>query len=269
VTDFRMSTTLALAPTSAHRIHEIDTPLIAATQVIARLGSHPTITIPIIACVMPDVDGIWRYLKLPADFFDVPMPDREALHNALTRFAGAARGRDPALIAATVTVLEVDGRPDFVVTGTVVDPVRSSVVHVAGCDAGLQASRTTDPVWLRMAARTTSRGAVDQIQRWLNDDGYADGVPTGTLAGAPLLGALVFDTAAGVVGIDNPEPTSILDLLDRCGVTTGVRRVDVRPAGADRAWWISPSFQTHPVASIDDTAFGVDAEARPPFLGSR
>jgi hypothetical protein len=269
VTDFRMSTTLALAPTSTHRIHEIDTPLIPATQVIGRLGSHPTITVPMIACAVPDVDGIWRYLKEPADFFDVPMPDRDALHDALTRFAGAAPGRDRALIAATVTLLEIDGRPDFVVTGTVVDPVRSTAVRVAGCDAGLQVSRTTDPVWLRMAARTTSRGAVDQIQRWLNDDGYADGVPTGTFAGAPLLGALVFDTAGGLVGIDNPEPTSILDLLDRCGVTSGVRRVDARPARADRVWWISPSFQTHPVASIDDAVFGVEAEVRPPFLGSR
>ncbi|MDT5296814.1 MAG: hypothetical protein QOG79_56 [Mycobacterium sp.] len=264
-----MSTTLALAPTSAHRIHEIDTPLIPVTQVIARLGSHPTITVPMIAGTVPDVDGVWRYLKDPAEFFGIPMPDRDALHTALTGFAGAARGRDNALIAATITLLEIDGRPDFVVTGAVVDPVRSTAVRVAGCDAGAQAPGSTDPVWLKMAARTTSHGAVDQIQRWLNDGGYADGVPTGTLAGAPLLGALVFDTAAGLVGIDDPEPTSILDLLDRCGVTSGVRRVDVRPARAGHAWWISPTFQTHPVESIDDAVFGVDADVRPPFLRSR
>jgi hypothetical protein len=98
----------------------------------------------------------------------------------------------------------------------------------------------------------------------LNDGGYADGIT----AGIPLLGALVFDTAAGLVGIDNPEPTSILDLLDRCGVITGIRRVDARQAGARRAWWISPGFQTHPVASIDDTAFDVDPGVRPPFLES-
>jgi hypothetical protein len=268
VTDFRMSTTLALAPTSAHRIHEIDTPLIPVTQVIARLGSQPTITVPMIAGAAPDVDRIWGYLDEPAEFFDIPIPDRDVLHAALTRFAGATAGRGHTLIAATVTVVEIDGMPDFVVTGAVVDPVDSTAVRIAGCD-GPQVPRATDPLWLRMAARTTSRAAVDQIQRWLNDDGYADGVPTGTLAGAPLLGALVFDTAAGLVGIDNPEPTSILDLLDGCGVTTGIRRVDVRPAGADRAWWISPSFQTHPVASIDDTVFGVQDGVRPPFLGSR
>jgi hypothetical protein len=82
-----------------------------------------------------------------------------------------------------------------------------------------------------------------------------------------MLGALVFDTATGLVGIDNPEPTSVLDLLGRCGVITGIRRVDVRPTGAHRAWWIAPTFKTHPVANIDDTVF--DVEDRPPFLEMR
>ena len=264
-----MSTTLALAPTSAHRIHEIDTPLIPATQVIARLGSHPTITVPMVAGTAPDADSIWRFLHEPADFFGVPIPGRELLHASLDRFAVATRVRDRALIAATVTLLEVDGRPDFVVTGTVVEPVRTAGVRVLGCDAALHGPRATDPVWLRMAGRTTSRGPLDQIRRWLNDDGYADGVPAGTLAGAPLLGALVFETAAGPVGIDNPEPTSILDQLESCGVTTGIHRVDERPAACDRAWWISPEFETHPVTGIDDLSYDVDAEARPPFLESR
>jgi len=97
-----MPTTLALAPSSAHRIHEIDTPLIPVTQVIASLGSQPTITVPMIAGAVPDVDVIWRYLTETAEFFDVPRPDRDALHAALDRFAGATAGRDRALIAATV-----------------------------------------------------------------------------------------------------------------------------------------------------------------------
>ena len=264
-----MSTTLALAPSSAHRLHEIDTPLIPVTQVLAGLGSQPTITVPMIAGKATDVDGIWWYLTEPAEFFGLPMPSRDVLHAALSRFAGAAASPGRTLIVATVTLLEIDGTPDFVVTGAVVDPVGSTTVRVAGCDAGPRVPRATDPFWLRMAARTTSRAPLDQIQRWLNDGGYADGVPAGTPAGAPLLGALVFDTAAGLVGIDNPEPTSILDLLDQCGVTSGIRRVDVRPAAADRVWWISPGFQTHPVASVDDAVFAVHAETRPPFLGSR
>lgn len=262
-----MSTTLALAPSSTHRVHEIDTPLVPVTQVMARLGSQPTITVPMVAGTVPDVDGIWRYLDEPAEFFGIAMPDREALHAALGRFAGATADRS--VIVATVTLLDVDGGPDLVVTGAVVNPVGTTAVRIAGCDPAPQVPRATDPVWLRMAARTTSRAAADQIQRWLKDDGYADGVPAGTLAGAPLLGALVFDTAAGLVGIDNPEPTSILDLLDRAGITTGIRRVDVRPADARRAWWISPSFQTHPVASVDDIVFDLDAETHPPFLEAR
>lgn len=258
-----MSTTLALAPSSAHRIHEIDTPLIPVTQVIERLGSQPTITVPMIAGEAFDVDGIWRHLDEPAGFFGIPMPDRDAVHAALGRFAGATASRHRALIAATVTVLDVDGRPDVVVTGTVVDPVGANAVRIARCDTGPQMPRATDPPWLRMAARTTSRAAVDQIQRWLDDGGYADGVQQGV----PLLGALVFDTVAGLLGIDNPEPTSILDQLEGAGVTTGIRRADIQPTGAAHAWWISPSFRTHPVASIDATAF--DVEGRPPFLELR
>jgi hypothetical protein len=267
VTDFRMSTTFELAPTSAHRIHEIDTPLIPATQVIARLGVNPSITMPMVADTMPDVDPIWRYLTEPADFFGVPTANRTALRAALTRFVGQIPDR--ALIAATVTLLDVDGRPDFVVTGAAVDPVLPIGVKLAGCEDGLPIPRGTDPDWLRMAARTTSRGALDQLRRWLNDRGFADGVPTSTPAGAPLLGVLIFDTAGGLLGIDEPEPTSVLDQLTRCGVIGGVHRVLERPTHADRAWWISPRFQTHPVLSIDDTSFGVDAEVAPPFLELR
>lgn len=262
-----MSTTLALAPTSADRIHEIDTPLIPATQVVARLGTNPTITIPMVSGAEPDLDAIWRYLKEPADFFDLPVPDRDALHAALSRFRGEARERT--VIAATVTLLDVDGRPDFVVTGTVVQPVRPNAVRIAGCDAGLPVVRRGDPHWLRMAARTTSRGAVDQVQRWLTDGGFADAVPANTRAGAPLIGALIFELAGGPVGIDAGEPTSILDQLERCGVVNGVRRVDERPERADRAWWISPTFETHPVLSIDDVRFDVDAAAVAPFVGLR
>jgi hypothetical protein len=171
------------------------------------------------------------------------------------------------LIAATVTLLDVDGLPDFVVTGSIVDRIRQASVRIAGCDDGLPTPRPTDPPWLRMADRTTSRGAVDQLQRWLSEGGYVDAVPAATLAGAPLLGALVFDAAGELVAVENPEPTSVLDQLERCGVVTGVRRVGERPDRADRAWWISPNFETHPVASIGEVPYRADAEM--PFLESR
>jgi hypothetical protein len=38
---------------------------------------------------------------------------------------------------------------------------------------------------------------------------------------------------------------------------------------ADRAWWISPRFETHPVLSIDDTRYDVDPDATAPFTRSR
>ncbi len=69
-----------------------------------------------------------------------------------------------------------------------------------------------------------------------------------------------------MVGIDNPEPTSILDQLTRCGVISDVRRVDECPAHADRAWWVSPTFETHPVASIGDTTLRLDPDGTPPFV---
>jgi hypothetical protein len=221
-----------------------------------------------VAGVAPDADGIWSFLQEPADFFDVPMPDLDVLRAALNRFAVATGAGDRALIAATITLVEIAGLPDFIVTGRVVDRVRATGVRVLGCDAAMHGPGNTDPVWLRMAARTTSRGPVDQIRRWLNAAGYADAVPAETCA-APLLGALVFDTAGTLVGIDNPEPTSILDQLEGCGVTTGIRRLDERPAVADRAWWISPEFETHPVVSIDDASYDVAAEPWPPFLEPR
>jgi hypothetical protein len=222
-----------------------------------------------VAGVAPDADGIWSFLQEPADFFDVPMPDLDVLRAALNRFAVATGARDRALIAATITLVEIAALPDFVVTGRAVDRVRATGVRVLGCDAALHGPGNTDPVWLRMAARTTSRGPVDQIRRWLNGAGYADGVPAETCVGAPLLGALVFETAGTLVGIDNPEPTSILDQLEGSGVTNGIRRVDERPAVADRAWWISPEFETHPVVSIDDASYDVAAEPWPPFLEPR
>ena len=257
---------MALATTSTQRIPEIDTPLIPPMQVVERLGTHPTITVPIVAGNEPDVDGIWRYLKEPAGFFGVPIPDPDALRAALVRFvAGAARGRDRAMVAATVTLLEIDGQPDFVVTGSVVRAVHPIAVRIARHAAAAQVHRPTDPMWLRMAARTTSHGTIDQIQRWCDDGGYADVVPSA--AGAPLLGALVFDAADGLVGVENPEPTSILEQLVGCGVVSDVRRVDDCTTDADRAWWVSPTFETHPVVSIGDTTLRIDPDAVPPFLG--
>jgi hypothetical protein len=95
----------------------------------------------------------------------------------------------------------------------VVDRVRSTAVRLLGCDAALQGPSATDPVWLQMAAR-------DEPRRGRSDPAVVERRrlrrrrACGNASGTPLLGALVFETAGTLVGIDNPEPTSILDQLE-------------------------------------------------------
>jgi hypothetical protein len=112
-----------------------------------------------------------------------------------------------------------------------------------------------------MAARTTSRGPLDQRQRWLKGCGYADVVSDGV----PMLGALVFETDGTVVGVENPEPTSILAQLEQSGVIAAIDRQVAAPPAAERVWWISPQYQTHPVAAIGGTRHPADSAAVPSF----
>lgn len=242
------------------------TPLLPVTQVIARPGSSPTITLPAHTGGVPDLEGLWRYLAEPAEFFGLSMPDQTDLRAAVTGFLGTVAATAPdAVVATAVTLLDVDGQTRVVVTGDVIRPVRTEVVRIAATDAPLPTPRRGDPHWRRMAARTTSRGEADQIRRWLAGQGYADAVALRPGRGAPVLGALVFDTAGGLRGIDNPEPVSILEQVSDCGLIEPVGRVDECPADATRAWWISPRFETHPVGDIDGTDYPVDASAIPPF----
>jgi hypothetical protein len=250
VTDFRMSMTTP----------EIDAPQLRATQLVARPGTLPTITFPVTGSSVPDVEGIWRYLGEPAEFFGVRMPVLDDLAAAIAVFTATLR-EDAALMAANVTIAETDDAPQILVTGSAVQPMGIEPVRVDGGGSMPPARRATDPWWRRMAARTTSRGEADQFERWLNGRGFADGVSDGQ----PVLGALVFETDGGVVGVENPEPTSILDQLARCGVIAVLDRVAECPAHADRVWWLSPRYQTHPVAELGGRRFTAEPEALPPF----
>jgi hypothetical protein len=241
VTHFRTSVT---AP-------EADTRQLCATQLISRPGTLPSMTIPIVGGRTPDVDGVLRHLGESADFFGLPAPQRADLVVALSKFAG--RG----FIAATVTI--VDAR--ILVSGAAVTPWRPEAVRIAGDESAPHVHRASDPWWRRMAARTTSRGELDQCERWLNDRGYADGLSSGE----PLLGALVFQTADGTVGVENAEPTSVLDQLRQCGVVAQLTKADACPRNADRAFWVSPRYETHPVAELAGVRFPVDVEAVPSF----
>ena len=241
---------------------EIDTPQLCATQLVARPGTLPSITIPMTPSFVPDVDGIWRYLAEPAEFFGVRMPPLGDLATAISVFATAsADGTRPALVAASVTITEADDAPRILVTGTAVQPSTSEAVLIGGALAAPALHRATDPWWRRMAARTTSRAEVDQCERWLNGLGFADGLADGL----PILGALVFEAEGDVLGVDNPEPTSVLDQLVQCGALAGIDRVAECRAGAERVWWVSPRYQTHPVAELDGVQFTVDPPAVPPF----
>ena len=165
------------------------------------------------------------------------------------------------MVAASVTISDADGEPTIVVSSSAVQPLRRDAVRIAGDESVPQAHDANDPWWRRMAARTTSRGELDQRERWLNGRGYADGLSDGL----PLLGALLFETSDGVVGVENPEPTSLLDQLARCGVIAPIRRVSASPSDARHVWWVSPRYETHPVVELDGTRFAVDDEAVPPF----
>ena len=241
---------------------EIDTPQLGATQLVARPGTLPTVTFPMLRDLGTDVAGIWEYLSAPADFFAVPMPGLDELDAAIAGFAATVgSSARPTLAAVSVTIAEAYGAPQILVSGQTVTSVRRDAVRIAGGDSTSPAHHSTDPWWRRMAARTTSRGDLDQLERWLNGRGFADAIA----ADVPLLGALVVQSGDDVVGVENPEPTSILDQLERCGAISALGRIGALPAGAERAWWISPRYETHPVAEVDGTSFPADTEVVPPF----
>jgi hypothetical protein len=263
-----MSTTaLGVVSTSTYAIREIGSPVLAATHLVNHPGTSPTVTAPMLDGCSPDVGELWTFLAEAADFFGTPIPQVEALSAAVEPFVERVAGRP--MVAVSVTVVELAGLPDFVVTGHEVRPTRSEPVRIDVCDGAFPLTRTTDPLWRRMAARTTSRGGEDQLRRWLNDRGYADGVPVGSVPGIPFLGALIFQRGDDVCGLDNAVPTSVLNQLQQCRAIEDVRRTDACPGDADRAWWISPGYETHPVAAIGATHYTVDAGVIPTFVRVR
>jgi hypothetical protein len=233
VTHFRTSVTAL----------EADAHYVRATQLTTRPGTLPAITIPIADGRWPDVGAVYSYLREPAEFFGIAMPGLAEFTTALRAFTATVTD---ATVAATVVIVETDDGSDVVVSGLPVQPLRPAPVVVGADDSVPPAHRATDPWWRRMAARTTSRADLDQRERWLNGLGYADALSSGL----PLLGALVVETPRGVVGVENPEPTSVLDQLTSCGWTAPIPRAATPPADALHAWWVSPLFETHPVAEL-------------------
>jgi hypothetical protein len=270
--------TLDFTSTSADGLRQADDPLISLTTIVANLGSHPAVTVPLITGEMPDVNWTWDYLEEPADFFGIAMPAKADLRSACERFAASATAgmAGHSLLAVTIMLIEANGRVQFVITGVPTRCLDPTPVRIAvSSDAPWCAPTATDPVWRRMSACTTSKGDVDQLRRWLNGNCFVDLVNRQgeALIGPPALGALVFDTGSRLIGLENSCPTSILELMARSGVMhAGMVTGHSEFAGFEQvrsAWWISPRFGVHPVEQIGDTDYEVEFDSPPIFLGSQ
>lgn len=246
--------TLEFVSTSAGDIVESDAPLVTAPALVAALGTHPTLTVPLVSGREPDSGLIWHRLAETADFFGTSIPPWDALRDALGGFLDeAARRHGPVTLAARVMVVDVDGQARFLVSASVIEPVRPEpVVLTVISDPGTGAV----PHWRRMAARTSSEAGTDRVARDLDADGYADAVHTdGELVHRPRLGALIVGTDGGAVGVG----ADTLDLLRAAGLRDIARYSDepLSISGTTHAWWVSPRFETHPVAAIGTRRFEV------------
>ncbi len=266
-------TTLDFTSTSADGLRHAADPLISITTIVANLGGHPVVTFPLIIGENSDVDWVWDYLEEPADFFGIAMPPRDELRSAHERFvASASAGTGRPLLAVTVMLIEAHGRPQFVITGAPARRFDSTPVRIAvDTVVPWPGSHATDPQWRRMAARTTSRGDVDQLRRWLSGNGFVDLVHRReeSSIGSPALGALVFDHAGRLTGLDDPYPVSIFGLMEGCGAVRAGMTRQTELAGFEQAsstWWISPFFEVHPVEQIGDVSYETDSP--PTFLGT-
>lgn len=230
--------------------------VVSVPHLVAHPGTSPSVTVPMVGAAAPDADDVWAHLAEPADFFGLAIPPVAVLADALRASVPVPA---PALSAVTVTL--VAGESRFVVTGVAVHPVRSEPVRIDRCDVDdVPLTLPEDPHWRRMAARTTSRADRDQLRRWLAGRGFADAVcACGPFT--PFLGALVYGHDGDTKGVDNPEPVSLLDQLERSGAIVGVRRVAVGPVDGDTVWWLSPDYELHPVSAIGDTVHPISGDA--------
>lgn len=211
----------------------------------------------------PDLADCWAFLAETAAFFGTRLPAVDDLDAAYRAFA-AQRNAGAGLLAVTVTALDHGDGPRFVIGAKPV-PASGGPVRIDVCDAPV--ARSGDAPWRRMAGRTTGMAERDHFRRWLGARGFADGVADEH--GAPFLGALIFASGGDVGGLVDPEPTSLVDQLQRCGAIAGVRILDSRPDTADRAWWISPEYALHPVAELGTTSYDVSGDALPAWWRAR
>lgn len=235
--------TLEFVSTSADGIAESHAPLVTASALVAALGTQPTLTLPLAGGRTPDIELIWARLHEVACFFGAAVPPVAALADALRSFLAEVTDRHGRLtVAACVMVAEIGGRDQFVVSGSVIDPVRTEPVVLMVTPAP---GTAPTPHWRLMAGHTASHAERDRAAAELRGAGYADSVPMdGALIGRPLLGALLVDSVG--VGADRLELLSAAGLLD--GVTYSDTAVSLD--GAKQLRWVSPDFEIHPVSAL-------------------
>lgn len=246
--------TLEFVSTSAGGVSESAAPLVTAPALISGLGTHPALTLPLVCGREPDTELIWHRLDETARFYGLAIPPAVALSDTLHGFLDEATVRHGRVaLVVRVLVAEVAGLPQFVVSASVIDPVRPEPVVLAGTSGPVGA---VAPHWRRMAARTASHADDDLIERELRAAGYADVVTVdGDLIGSPRLGALIFETADGAIGTGSAH----LALMRAAGLTATVTDSDgsVAVSVVTRARWVSPRFETHPVTAIGAHHFEV------------
>jgi hypothetical protein len=242
--------TLEFVSTSADGIAESSAPLVTAPALVAALGTHPALTLPLVCGRETDIEFVWRRLDETGRFYGTTIPPITALRDTLGAFLDEAAARHGRVaLAGRVLVVEAGGQTQFVVSASVIDPVRTEPVMLAatpGPETG------PAPHWRQMAARTTSQADTDLAERELNAGGYADEVTVvADLVGCPRLGALIFDTADGVIGSGGDGATR-LALLRAVGLLDAVTCSEqpVAISSVTRLRWVSPRFETHPVSAI-------------------
>jgi hypothetical protein len=239
--------TLEFVSTSAGGVVDSSAALVTAPTLISGLGSHPTLTLPLVCGREPDIELSWHRLDETGRFYGIAIPRADALRDTLHGFLEEAAARHGQVtLAARVLVVEVAGRLQFVVSASVIDPVRPEPVTLAvrsGPDGAV------GPQWRQMAARTSSHADDDLTERELRAGGHADVVPVdGDRVGCPRLGALIIETPHGTIGTGSAR----LALLHAAGLLDEVTcgETSVAMSGATWARWVSPRFETHPVTAI-------------------
>ncbi|WP_395306762.1 hypothetical protein V4U86_14915 [Mycobacterium sp. AMU20-3851] len=245
--------TLEFVSASADGIVATAAPLVTAPALVSGLGAHPAITVPLVFGRPADTAHIWRRLDETARWFGLAIAPEGALRDALHGFRTEAAARyGQATVAAQIQLVEIDGRNQFVVSGTVIDPARPEPVALA-TQPGPVEDRT--PHWRRMADRTSSHAEARLVERELLSRGCADVVAVdGALIGCPRLGALIVETADGTTGLGADR----LTLLQTAGLLDPAMPCSDGPlvlSDAKRAWWVSPRFETHPVRAIGTRRF--------------